>query len=52
MRRTSNAVDQGPQYSIQFSHWKTGSDVPADDFRLQGPGRCQVDRPQGSRRYR
>jgi hypothetical protein len=25
-------VDQGPQYSIQISDWKTGADVVADDF--------------------
>ena len=44
MRRTSNAIDQGPQYSIQFSHWKTGADVPADDFAFKAPADAkQID---------
>jgi hypothetical protein len=25
-------VDQGPQYSIQISDWKTGTDVVAEDY--------------------
>ncbi|MGO7422326.1 DUF2092 domain-containing protein, partial [Rhizobium ruizarguesonis] len=25
-------VDQGPQYSVQISDWKTGTDVVANDF--------------------
>jgi hypothetical protein len=29
---TASNVDQGPQYSIQISDWKTGADVVADDF--------------------
>jgi len=29
---TANHVDQAPQYSIQISDWKTGTDVVADDF--------------------
>lgn len=29
---TSKEVDQAPQYSIQLSNWKAGSDVMADDF--------------------
>jgi hypothetical protein len=29
---TANKVDQGPQYSIQISDWKTGTDVVAEDF--------------------
>jgi hypothetical protein len=29
---TASQVDQGPQYSIQISDWKTGIDVVADDF--------------------
>src|SRR3954454_9119796 len=34
---TSREVDQGPQYSIQISDWKTGSDVAADDFAFKAP---------------
>ena len=41
---TSNAVDQGPQYSIQISDWKTGADVAADDFAFKAPdGAKQID---------
>jgi hypothetical protein len=41
---TSNGVDQGPQYSIQISDWKTGSDVAADDFAFKAPdGAKQID---------
>ncbi|TBA21195.1 DUF2092 domain-containing protein [Rhizobium ruizarguesonis] len=29
---TANQVDQGPQYSVQISDWKTGTDVVANDF--------------------
>lgn len=29
---TASQVDQGPQYSVQISDWKTGADVVADDF--------------------
>jgi hypothetical protein len=34
---TSNGVDQGPQYSIQISDWKTGPEVAADDFAFKAP---------------
>jgi hypothetical protein len=34
---TSNGVDQGPQYSIQISDWKTGTEVAADDFAFKAP---------------
>jgi hypothetical protein len=41
---TSNAVDQGPQYSIQISNWKTGADVAADDFAFKAPADAkQID---------
>ncbi len=41
---TSNAVDQGPQYSIQISDWMTGSEVAADDFAFTAPdGARQID---------
>jgi hypothetical protein len=41
---TSNTVDQGPQYSIQISDWKTGSEVAADDFAFKVPaGAKQID---------
>jgi hypothetical protein len=29
---TASQIDQGPQYSIQISDWKTGVDVVADDY--------------------
>lgn len=29
---TTSQVDQGPQYSIQISDWKTGIDVAAEDY--------------------
>ena len=29
---TASRVDQGPQYSIQISDWKTGVDVVAEDY--------------------
>lgn len=29
---TANKVDQGPQYSIQISEWRTGVDVAAEDY--------------------
>ncbi|MEK1930619.1 MAG: DUF2092 domain-containing protein [Pararhizobium sp.] len=29
---TTGQVDQGPQYSIQISDWKTGIDVAAEDY--------------------
>jgi hypothetical protein len=32
---TANQVDQGPQYSIQISDWKTGTDVVADDYSFK-----------------
>jgi hypothetical protein len=34
---TSREVDQGPQYSIQISDWKTGAEVAADDFAFKAP---------------
>jgi hypothetical protein len=34
---TSKDVDQGPQYSIQISDWKTGTEVAADDFAFKAP---------------
>jgi hypothetical protein len=34
---TSNAVDEGPQYSIQIRDWKTGSEVAAHDFAFKAP---------------
>ncbi|MBY5562946.1 DUF2092 domain-containing protein [Rhizobium leguminosarum] len=32
---TANQVDQGPQYSIQISDWKTGTDVLAADYTFK-----------------
>ncbi|WP_419695544.1 DUF2092 domain-containing protein [Mesorhizobium muleiense] len=41
---TSKGVDQGPQYSVQISGWKTGADVAADDFAFKAPdGAKQID---------
>lgn len=41
---TAKEVDQSPQYSIQISGWKTGSEVAADDFAFKAPdGARQVD---------
>jgi hypothetical protein len=31
---TSKQVDQGPQYSIQISNWRTGTEVASDDYRF------------------
>ena len=43
---TSTQVDQGPQYSIQISDWKTGTDVVAEDFSFKNT----TDAKQGSTR--
>ena len=41
---TSKAVDQGPQYSVQISDWKTGERSPPDDFAFKAPADAkQVD---------
>ncbi|PSH57226.1 DUF2092 domain-containing protein [Phyllobacterium endophyticum] len=41
---TASQVDQGPQYSIQISDWKTGTDVVADDFGFNNATKAkQVD---------
>ncbi|MEK1889268.1 MAG: DUF2092 domain-containing protein [Phyllobacterium sp.] len=32
---TATKVDRAPQYSIQISDWKTGTDVAADDFEFK-----------------
>ena len=41
---TSKDVDQGPQYSVQISDWKTGADVAADDFAFKAPADAkQID---------
>lgn len=29
---TASQIEQGPQYSIQISDWKTGVDVVAEDY--------------------
>jgi hypothetical protein len=34
---TTKRVDQGPQYSVQISDWKTGDKVAADDFAFKAP---------------
>ncbi|MBB3149649.1 hypothetical protein FHS21_006103 [Phyllobacterium trifolii] len=44
---TSTQVDQGPQYSIQISDWKTGTDVVAQDFSFKNATDAkQVDDPR------
>lgn len=44
---TSSGVDQGPQYSIQISDWKTGTEVATDDFVFAAPaGAKRVDLKQ------
>jgi len=34
---TARDVPNSPQYSIQISNWKTGSDVAVDDFQFANP---------------
>ncbi|PSH65499.1 DUF2092 domain-containing protein [Phyllobacterium sophorae] len=44
---TSHQVDQAPQYSVQISDWKTGTDVVAQDFGFKAPTDAkQVDDPK------
>ena len=44
---TSTQVDQGPQYSVQISDWKTGTDVVADNFSFKAPTDAKkVDDPK------
>lgn len=39
--------DQGPQYSVQISDWKTGTDVVADNFSFKAPTNAKkVDDPK------
>jgi hypothetical protein len=38
---TSKQVAGGPQYSIQFSNWKTGDEVAADDFTFNNSTNAQ-----------
>lgn len=41
---TTKLVAQAPQYSIQISDWKTGTEVASDDFVFKKPaGAKQVD---------
>jgi hypothetical protein len=41
---TTKKVDQGPQYSIQISDWKTGDQVASGDFAFKPPaGAKKVD---------
>jgi hypothetical protein len=41
---TSRDVDQGPQYSVQISNWKSGGDVASDDFAFKNDvGAKKVD---------
>ncbi len=34
---TTKHVDQGPQYSVQISDWKTGGQIASDDFAFKAP---------------
>ncbi|CDM60911.1 DUF2092 domain-containing protein [Rhizobium favelukesii] len=38
---TATQVDQGPQYSIQISDWKTGTDVMAADYTFKNTSNAQ-----------
>jgi hypothetical protein len=38
---TASQVDQGPQYSIQISDWKTGTDVVAEDFSFKNKTKAE-----------
>lgn len=41
---TSKGVAQGPQYSIQISDWKAGTEAKADDFAFKAPdGAKKID---------
>ena len=41
---TSKQVEGGPQYSVQISDWKAGSEVAADDFAFRNEtGARQID---------
>ncbi|UXN66417.1 DUF2092 domain-containing protein (plasmid) [Phyllobacterium sp. A18/5-2] len=44
---TDPKADQGPQYSVQISDWKTGTDVVADNFSFKAPTDAnKVDDPK------
>jgi len=44
---TSNQEDQAPQYSVQISDWKTGTEVAAEDFGFKNSTDAkQVDDPK------
>lgn len=44
---TSTQVDQGPQYSIQISDWKAGTEVTSKDFSFKAPADAKrVDDPK------
>lgn len=44
---TNPKGDQGPQYSVQISDWKTGTDVVADNFSFKTPTDAKkVDDPK------
>jgi hypothetical protein len=38
---TSKQIAGGPQYSIQFSNWKTGDEVAPDDFTFNNTTNAQ-----------
>jgi hypothetical protein len=38
---TARDVDQGPQYSIQITNWKTGTDVMAADYTFTNNTKAQ-----------
>ncbi|MGO7030773.1 DUF2092 domain-containing protein [Rhizobium ruizarguesonis] len=44
---TSTQVDQGPQYSVQISDWKTGAELNPKDFSFKAPTDAKrVDDPK------
>lgn len=44
---TSSQIDQGPQYSVQFSEWKSGAELDAEDFSFKPPTDAKkVDDPK------
>ena len=38
---TSRQVPDGPQYSVEFRNWKTGSEVAMDDFAFHSPANAE-----------
>jgi hypothetical protein len=43
---TDTHVDEGPQYSIQISNWKTGTEVVADEYGFKNTTDAKKVRPE------